>query len=236
MIAVVAFDLSLEHGRCVGVRIPSAEADLDALVRGSLWPAERDRALAMPLRRRRTWTGGRAAMREALARAGAAPGAVASDDRGAPVLPQGVSGSITHKETLAAALVAFEARARVGVDVELDAPRSLDIAPRILTPAELEAIADLDPEARAREVLLRFSAKEAVYKALDPFLRRYIGFLEVEVAPRPDGTAGFTSHLPPGEGPFHVDVRWRRFDTPLPAASRPFLPGIVLTTARAEPA
>ena len=28
---------------------------------------------------------------------------------------------------------------------------------------------------------LRFSAKEAVYKAIDPWLRRYVGFREVEV-------------------------------------------------------
>jgi 4'-phosphopantetheinyl transferase EntD len=91
-----------------------------------------------------------------------------------------------------------------------------------LTGRELAEIAHLSGEERGREVLLRFSAKEAVYKAIDPFVRRYVGFLEVEVSPRPDGSAAFASLLPIGEGPFVVDVRWRRFD------------GVVLTTARVE--
>jgi 4'-phosphopantetheinyl transferase EntD len=78
-------------------------------------------------------------------------------------------------------------------------------------------------DARAREVLLRFSAKEAIYKALDPFVRRYVGFLEVEVTPRPDGTADVRSQLPEasdGARAFAIDVRWQRFA------------GLVLTTAR----
>jgi enterobactin synthetase component D len=217
--ADIAFDLTLEHGTCVGVRIPAAGAELDALAE-ALSPEERARAAGMPPLRRRTWVGGRAAMREALGRAGLAQVGVPSDDRGAPILPTGIAGSITHKENLAAALVARESSARVGVDVELDIVRSQDIASRVLTPGEVAEIAHLDERARAREVLLRFSAKEAVYKALDPFVRRYVGFGEVAVSPREDGTARVTPGLPAGEGPFAIEVRWRRFD------------GIVLTTAR----
>lgn len=37
--------------------------------------------------------------------------------------------------------------------------------------------------------MLRFSMKEAVYKALNPILERYISFLEVEVQPNIDGSA-----------------------------------------------
>jgi enterobactin synthetase component D / holo-[acyl-carrier protein] synthase len=223
VIADIAFDLTLEHGRCVGVRIPAAGAALDALARAALSPDEQARAAVMPGPRRRTWVGGRAAMREALTRAGLPPVVVPSDDRGAPVLPAGVSGSVTHKEALAAALVATESRARVGVDLELDIVRSQDIASRILTPDEIAEIAHLDADERAREVLLRFSAKEAVYKALDPFVRRYVGFREIALSPRADGTAPVTSGLPASEGPFVFEVRWRRFD------------GIVLTTARVTP-
>ena len=121
------------------------------------------------------------------------------------------------------ALVAPRGRARMGVDVEIDVARSHDIARRVLTPGEIAELAHLDASDRAREVLLRFSAKEAVYKALDPFVRRYVGFSEVAVSPRPDGTAIVTAGLPDGEGPFLIEVRWRRFD------------GIVLTTARVIP-
>ncbi len=223
MAADIAFDLALEHGRCVGVRIPASDADLGALAEAALSPEERVRALGMGGPRRRTWVGGRVAMGEALVRLGSAPVPVPSDDRGAPVLPAGIAGSITHKEGLAAALVAPESRARVGVDLELDVTRNEDIASRVLTPGELAEIAHLDASARAREVLLRFSAKEAVYKALDPFVRRYVGFGEVAVSPRDGGTALVSASLPASEGPFVIEVRWRRFD------------GIVLTTARVTP-
>jgi 4'-phosphopantetheinyl transferase EntD len=226
----LAFELTLEHGLCVGVRIPSADAALDELV-AHLAPEEQAKAARLPRPRRRTWVGGRAAMRQALARLGRGLDAVTddvtgigTDDRGAPVLPPGVLGSITHKEELAAALVTNVATdgARVGVDLEMDIVRPLDIATRVLTTGELGEIASLDAAARARAVLLRFSAKEAVYKALDPYVRRYVGFLELEVSPAEDGSAVVRPRLREGEGPFSIEVRWRRFD------------GVVLTTARVE--
>ena len=161
-------------------------------------------------------------MREALGRLHLPLAEVPSDDRGAPVLPPGVAGSITHKERVAAALVAFESSARVGVDVEMDLVRSYDIGSRVLRDVERDELAPLDEAARAREVLLRFSAKEAIYKALDPFVRRYVDFKEMGVTPRADGAALVTSYLRQGEGPFAIEVRWRRFD------------GMVLTTARVE--
>jgi enterobactin synthetase component D len=219
----IAFDLSLDHGRCVGVRIPDAGADLDALVDSALAPEEKTRAGTLPALRRRTWAGGRAAMREVLRRAGLPSPAIFADDRGAPLLPGGVTGSITHKEGLAAALVAVESRARVGIDVELDHARSTDISSRVLAEDEAAELAHLDRDARAREVLLRFSAKEAIYKAIDPFVRRYVAFEEVSVSTHEDGTAAVTPRLKGREGPFAIEVRWLRFD------------GIVLTTARVTP-
>jgi enterobactin synthetase component D len=221
--AEIAFDRTLEHGRCVGVRIPGAEPAVDALAETSLAPAERTRAMSLPFLRRRTWVGGRVAMREALERLRLPLLAIATDDRGAPILPSGAAGSISHKESLAVALVAQEPYAKVGVDIEMDVPRSQDISSRVLTDDEIAELASLDPASLAREVLLRFSAKEAIYKALDPFVRRYVGFKEVGVSTRPDGTARVSIHLERAEGPFAIDVRWLRFD------------GIVLTTARVSP-
>jgi 4'-phosphopantetheinyl transferase EntD len=216
----VAFDLELAHGRCVGIRIPDREETM-AVLGSALVPEEREFASALGPLRRRTWIAGRAALRQAIARAGfEAKGPVLADDRGAPVLPGGISGSITHKENLAAALVARATGARVGIDVEHDVAGKQDIASRVLAEDELVELAALDAPARAREVLLRFSSKEAIYKALDPFVRRFVGFDEVSVVTEPDGRARVTSRLRGGEGPFAVEVRWRRFD------------GIVLTTAR----
>jgi 4'-phosphopantetheinyl transferase EntD len=158
-------------------------------------------------------------MRCALAAAGVEAPAVLPDARGAPCLPAGVAGSITHKKDLAAALVAARSHGFIGVDLEEDLPGSIDISSKVLTDGELAELAGLDAAARGREVLLRFSAKEALYKALDPFVQRFVGFKEVSVSPLASGGARVVLELRPEEGPFFAEVRWRRFD------------GIVLTTA-----
>jgi enterobactin synthetase component D len=220
----LAFDLDLPHGRCVGVRIPGELAAVESLVAGCLLAEEMSFAATLGPRRRRTWLAGRMALREALARAGlTAPRPVLGDDRGAPGFAGGVCGSVSHKEQLAVALVAADVGPRVGVDVEIEPPdptRKQDIARRVLTEAEMLEIVDLDPAARALEVLVRFSAKEAIYKALDPFVRRFVGFGEVSVTPLAGGGARVVPALKAGEGPFAIEVGWRRFE------------GIVLTTAR----
>jgi enterobactin synthetase component D len=219
----VAFELALEHGRCVGVTLPEADVDVDDLARAALLPEERAFAATLSSVRRRTWVGGRVALRQALTLAGLEAPALLSDPRGAPLLPNGVAGSVTHKARVAAALVTLEASARVGVDIENDEVGSVDISTRVLTGDEIGELALLEPRSRAREVLLRFSAKEALYKALDPFVQRYVGFKEAVVSTRPDGGADVTLRLRPGEGPFLAEVRWRRLGT------------LVLTTARVVP-
>jgi enterobactin synthetase component D len=216
----IAFDLCLEHGRCLGVHLPEGEAS----PRGEGLPAE-EQAFAATLTavRRRTWLGGRVALRQALVRAGLDAPAVLADARGAPMFPPGGSGSISHKETLAVALVARadpSGATRLGVDIELDAQPAHDIASRVLTDDEVVEVAALEERSRAREVLLRFSAKEAIYKALDPFVRRYVAFKEVAVSPLPGGAATVELRLPASEGAFDAEVRWLRRE------------GFVLTTAR----
>ena len=108
-----------------------------------------------------------------------------SDDRGAPRCPQGMAGSISHKEDLAVALVAAGGRGE-GRGGRRDGPAAhrLDIARKVLRDEELAELATLSGRrGRGSEVILRFSAKEAMYKALDPFVRRYVGFREVAVTP-----------------------------------------------------
>jgi 4'-phosphopantetheinyl transferase EntD len=123
---------------------------------------------------------GRAALRAALAELGCAiDDAIARDDRGAPVVPAGFVGSIAHKPTRAIALAARAAAdgARVGVDIERAVAPRQPIERRVLTERELAVIGAGD----RRAVTLRFAIKEAIYKAVDPFVRRYVGFTEVEL-------------------------------------------------------
>lgn len=141
-----------------------------------------------------------------------------ADDRGAPVLPGGWVGSVSHKAGRAAALITRASpisRARVGVDLELAAPPRLDIASRILTRKERTEL-EAHPE-RGRATTLRFSIKEAIYKAVDPFVRRYVGFTEVELDVQ-DRIAHVSSQLP-----FEIETTWEERD------------GFWLATARAEP-
>lgn len=217
----VLFDLALEHGRCVGLSI-GAEG-VDARLAARLHADEAALAATWSEARRRSWTAGRAALRVALDREGLDAPPVLTNERGAPVLPPGISASVSHKEIVAVALAMRGDTARVGVDVELDEPGRIDVARKVLTTGEQAEVARLEGDARGREVRLRFSAKEAVYKALDPFVRRYVGFHEVTVRPRADGTAEVhlqLAHEGPPEGPFDVEVRWLRRD------------GLVVTTAR----
>jgi len=101
---------------------------------------------------------------------------IGRSDRGAPLLPRG-HGSIAHKDgpqrVVAAAIAAPQL---VGVDIERALAPRQPIESRILTPRE-QAVLGAD----RRRVALAFAIKEAIYKAVDPVVRRYVGFTEVEL-------------------------------------------------------
>jgi enterobactin synthetase component D len=223
MAFTVVWQHRAEHGLCLAVDLPATPGNIpgDALAR--LHPAERTRAEQLPPRRRATWVGGRLALRAALDELGVRCGPVLATPRGGPDVPPGITASIAHKQALlAVALVHNTLRgATVGVDLEPERPCREGIERLVLTDAEQQQVAALPPERRWPEVLLRFSLKEAVYKALDPWVRRYVGFDEVEVQPAPDGTAAVRLHLRDGEGPFTVEACWWRHE-----------PRLLLTTAR----
>ncbi len=227
-----ALELTLGHGHAVIVAVVEPEVGPGALVvpgrapvaldaaLAALCEDERAHAAALPPVRRRDWVAGRWALHAALARAGApVAGPVLADDRGAPVLPAPLRGSVSHKRGVAVALAARDeavaggdARgARVGVDVEVLAPSRLDLSRRVLTDAEREAVAGLDARARGVAVALRFSLKEAVYKAIDPFVRRYVGFREVAVWPGDGGDGVARVEIAPGGGadlPRDIEAGW----------------------------
>lgn len=178
------------HGVCSIVALAD---DALATALAALPPAEQALAQSLSEVRRRELITGRTALHATLAvldpDLAAAP--ILGDDRGAPVLPAGWVGSVSHKGGRAAALVAPAGAARVGVDLELAQPARQDIARWILTPREQASLVD-----RGRGATLRFSIKEAIYKAVDPFVRRYVAFTEVELDVRDEGTAEVRSELP----------------------------------------
>lgn len=185
------------HGRCLIVEIPGdGEPDVSTLVGDEVALA----ASLGPLRRREL-VAGRTAMRSLLG----ADVAIVAGERGAPVLPAGWVGSISHKGGRAAALVAPAGEGFVGIDLELAAPPRQSIESRILTPRELARVRD------RREITLSFSIKEAIYKAIDPIVHRYVGFTEVELDIAPDG--GCTVHVVDASRlPVVVEAWWREHD------------------------
>lgn len=128
------------------------------------------------------------------------------------MLPKGTRGSVSHKKTWA---IAWAGKAldewQWGIDLEEIAKTRFDIAPRILTGAELYALRHLPEMERTRGVMFRFSAKEALYKALDAIVHRYVGFQEVEVDILPEGQAQARFFLK--ENPFECELTWRELDS-----------------------
>lgn len=191
------------HAHGVIVAAPIEDAHEQAL-----HDDERALAARYAARRMRTFATGRAVLKEALAHAGGQAGAIGRSARGAPLLPLGFIGSLSHKDELAVALVdKSDGDVTLGVDVELVGAATRDIASHVLTPREQAQLAHLDDERRARAVLERFSIKEAFYKAIDPKLERFVGFLEVEVELDDAGQAQFMTSVLDAYAPRAIEGR-----------------------------
>ncbi len=198
-------------------------AILDDSTIGTLLPDERAFALALRGERALAWTAGRVALRTAFDDLGGRSPAILATSRGAPLLPDGLTGSISHKSDRAVALAArADGTTHVGVDLEIDRPGRVDIGRRVLAADEQLEVADLPEAARRRETLLRFSIKEAVYKALDRFVARPVDFSEVAVRPHTDGGATVQLRLCNPRERFTAQATWRSLD------------GFLLTTARVD--
>lgn len=167
---------------------------------------ERDVAAGLSPLRQVTWVGGRLALHRALERAGLPACDILSTPRGAPLLPPGAAGSISHKRHLAIAIAAPSDGATLGIDLERGEQRPVDITHRILVEEELHDLQRMPPGDRWRAVMIRFSLKEAVYKALDPFVGRYIAFSEASVRVEPTGAVSVQLSLRGGEGPFALSA------------------------------
>jgi 4'-phosphopantetheinyl transferase EntD len=199
--------LSTPHGLCVLVEVADYTHALAALPR-----EEQAHAQTLAEIRRKELVGGRTALHHGL---GDFTTPILPNERGAPLMPAGWLGSVSHKSQLAGALVAPESLGgQVGLDLERAVPAKVDISRKVLTEREQAALPD-DALERGRAVTLRFAIKEAIYKAIDPYLHRYVGFTEVELELAADACT-ITTALP-----LAIEATWREHD------------GFWLATARA---
>ncbi|MFB8348581.1 4'-phosphopantetheinyl transferase family protein [Streptomyces niveus] len=181
--------------RIVPAEAETAEAYGD-LPEATLFPEEALLVKSAVAQRRGEFTTARHCARQALTRLGAPAGAILTGERGAPMWPEEVVGSITHCVGYRAAVVARPAHvASIGVDAEPALP---------LPEGVLEAVALPDEQIAVKELLvtapgvawdrLLFSAKESVYKAWFPLTRRFLEFEEARLVFDPAGGT-FTAQL-----------------------------------------
>ncbi|HEY5834592.1 4'-phosphopantetheinyl transferase family protein [Streptomyces sp.] len=207
----------------VPAAVRSRAAYGDELDHAPLFPEEAEAVARAVAKRRAEYAAGRACARAALSALGTEPVPILRDaERGAPVWPDGVVGSITHCDGYRAAAVAYATDIlTLGIDAEPHGPLPQGVFDVITaTPAETDALADLT--GRAPEIhwdRLLFSAKETVYKAWYPFHRRMLGFEEAELLftrdPDVPDRGSYTARLlipgpllAEGTGPDHFSGRW----------------------------
>jgi phosphopantetheine--protein transferase-like protein len=214
------FFRGMRHGLLGAVALPTEPEPVPSDVLDRLHPEERKIASELAGFRQVQWVGGRLAAREAASRLGLGMGALKTDNFGAPKAPRNIAVSLAHKKHLAVALVARSKHGALGVDFELTAPPRIAIAEKVLRPAEMAQVNALTPDRRWISVLIRFSIKEAIYKAIAPRLRRYISFDEAEVTPHLDGTAHVELHLKSPVAPAQLEAEYVWIDDGLVSTVR----------------
>lgn len=112
-----------------------------------------------------------------LAELGVGDVAILRAPTGAPVWPDGITGSLAHDDDMAVAGVApIGDIASLGIDVEPAQPLPDDILALVTTLADRTDAADRHLAGR-----LLFAAKEAVYKAVYPLDREVLGYEDITV-------------------------------------------------------
>jgi phosphopantetheine--protein transferase-like protein len=225
------FDFQLPQGRCVGLELPP-EMENEALEGWSdskhwvhsflhheevLYVQEKSRPV------RKSFLLGRLALRDALNdgftqrpnRDKQQP--YLKDMHGRPILPSSHMGSISHKGNIGVAIVAPSCpHTAIGVDIERIEfkPTRRNIAPKILTETEIQSLGNLGNMPLEHEILLRFSLKEAIYKAVHPLINEYVRFHDAEVTPWEDGTASCVWNLKSGShiSLLPVQANWRKLE------------------------
>lgn len=100
----------------------------------------------------------------------------------APLWPRGCVGAITHTGEYAAAAAASSAiYLGIGLDLERVGRGTARLAERILRPEEREPPRAESPEEQGQRITTIFSAKESIYKALNPVTGIFLGFQDAAV-------------------------------------------------------
>ncbi|BCJ55467.1 putative 4'-phosphopantetheinyl transferase [Actinoplanes sp. NBRC 14428] len=161
----------------------------------TLYPAEEELVARAVPKRRAEFTTVRHCARQALASLGEPPAPILRGDRGAPIWPAGVVGSLTHCAGYRAAAVAHAADvAGIGIDAEVHGPLPAGVLDLVSLPGEREHLSALAAGSGTWWERLLFSAKESVYKVWFPRTGEWLGFEEAAVTFHPEA-GSFTARL-----------------------------------------
>ncbi|MFZ4155990.1 4'-phosphopantetheinyl transferase family protein [Streptomyces pseudogriseolus] len=190
--------------------VAAVEAYGEEGVDAPLFPEEEALLTHAVPKRRREFTAARSCARRAMEKLGVPAAPVVSGERGAPVWPAGLAGSMTHCEGYcAAALVRTDDLASLGIDAEPHAPLPDGVLATISLPQEAARVRRLLAERPSVHWdRLLFSAKESVYKAWYPLTRKWLDFSEADITLHTDGTFHAALLVP---GPVVSDRRLDHF-------------------------
>lgn len=148
-------------------------------------------------KRRREFISARHCARRAMAQLDQPEVAILRGERGSPIWPDGLVGSMTHCDGYRAAALGRAAAFRsIGIDAEPDRPLPNGVLKTISSEAERSALAAASSPGLHLDTVL-FSAKETVYKTWFPLTGRWLGFDDAELVLKSDPTI-------PTQGTFHA--------------------------------
>jgi len=134
-------------------------------------------------KRQREFAAGRVAARRALAEIGAKPVAIPSNADRSPAWPDGVVGSISHSDDIAAAAVAWKKDlTSVGFDIEESSRVTNELWNSLFSHEEIAALKSYrSEEEQCRWATVLFSAKEAFFKLQYPLTHEWLDFHAVKI-------------------------------------------------------
>ena len=145
--------------------------------------------------RKREFIAGRFCAHEAMVLANIPAKHIQIGEKGEPIWPSNIVGSITHSHGYAAAAVARKSDIlSLGIDAEVDEPLSSKVLRRISNDQEHQWAKTVGGTLVQHPGKVLFSAKEATYKAWYPITHEWLGFKEALINFHDQGNT-FTVHI-----------------------------------------
>lgn len=154
-------------------------------------------------KRRREFVTTRNLARTAMGKLGVPAAPVMRGERGAPLWPKGVVGSLAHCDGYRGAVLAYSMQVRsLGIDAEPHGPLPDGVLPAVSIEDERTWLGDQAGNGPVHWDRILFCAKEATYKAWFPLTQRWLGFEDAHITfeSESDTSGTFRSKLlVPGE-------------------------------------